>query len=385
MNRRVAHIAPSVTLGVANTAKALAAQGRRIHNFAAGEPDFDTPRHIKDAAIRALQQGETKYTPVAGLAGLQRAISEKLERENGLPYRPQNVVVSNGAKQSLFNLFVAILNDGDEVIIPAPYWLSYPEMVRIAGGEPVFVACSEKNGYRLQPSELEAAITPRTKAVVLNSPSNPTGIVYAPKELKALSEMALNHGLYIVSDEVYERVVYDGAVHVSPGSLSKAAFDRTITVNGFSKSFAMTGWRLGYMAGPPEVVKAVCALQSHSTSGPNTFAQFGALAALEVPSDSVETMVSAFAERRACMVERMAAIKGITFVKPQGAFYLFPDIRKFGMDSVTFSERLIKEKGVAVVPGVSFGADSCVRFSYACDMADVRTGMDLFAEFVAGL
>jgi aspartate aminotransferase len=378
-------IAPSVTLGVAAMAKELAAQGRDVFSFAAGEPDFDTPQYIKDAAIRALQQGETKYTPVAGTAALQKAIAEKLERENGLSYKANQVVVSNGAKHSLFNLFVALLNEGDEVIIPSPYWLSYPEMVRMAGGESVFVACSEKNEYKLQPAAFEAAITPRTKAVILNSPSNPIGVVYTPNELKALSDVAVNHGLYIVSDEIYEKMVYDGAVHVSPGSFSKSVFDRTITVNGFSKSYSMTGWRLGYMAGPPEVVKAVCALQSHSTSGPNTFAQFGALAALQVPSDSVEQMVKAFAERGSYIYERLIAIKGVTCVRPQGAFYVLPNISRFGLDSVTFSERLIKEKGVAVVPGVSFGADQCVRLSYACGMDTIKQGMDGLAEFVAGL
>jgi aspartate aminotransferase len=258
-------------------------------------------------------------------------------------------------------------------------------MVRMGGGESVFVSCSEANDYKLQPAELEAAITPRTKVLVLNSPSNPIGVVYTPKELKALSEIAVNHGLYIVSDEIYEKMVYDGAVHVSPGSFSKAIFDRTITVNGFSKSFSMTGWRLGYLAGPPEVVKAVCALQSHSTSGPNTFAQFGALAALQEPSDAVEKMVKAFAERRTYIYERMAAIKGVTCVKPLGAFYILPNISKFGLDSLTFSERLIKEEGVAVVPGVSFGADQCVRLSYACGMDTIKEGMDKFEEFVAGL
>lgn len=366
-------------------AKELAAQGRKVCSFAAGEPDFDTPQYIKDAAIRALQQGETKYTPVAGTAALQKAIAEKLERENGLPYKSNQVVVSNGAKHSLYNLFVAILNDGDEVIIPSPYWLSYPEMVRLGGGVPVFVHCSEKNDYKLRPAELEAAITPRTKAFVLNSPSNPIGIVYTPRELRALSETAANHGIYIISDEIYEKMVYDGAVHVSPGSFSKAIFDRTITVNGFSKSFSMTGWRLGYMAGPGEIVKAVCAIQSHSSSGPNTFAQFGALAALKEPSDSVEKMVKAFAERRKYIHDRISAVKGVTCVKPQGAFYILPNISRFGLDSVQFSERLMREKGVAVVPGLSFGADQCVRLSYACGMDTIREGMDLFAEFVAGL
>jgi aspartate aminotransferase len=366
-------------------ARDLAGQGRKILSLAAGEPDFDTPRHIKEAATRALAAGETKYAPVAGLPALQRAIAEKLERENGLPYRANQVVVSNGAKQALFNTFAAILNHGDEVIVPSPYWLSYPEMVRMAGGETVLVGCGEGGGYRLKPSDIEAAITPRTKALVLNSPSNPTGSVYTAKELKGLCEAAVNHGLYIVSDEVYEKFVYDGAVHVSPGSFSRAVFDRTITVNGFSKSFAMTGWRLGYMAGPAEVVKTVCAIQSHTTSAANTFAQHGALAAIQGSSECVDAMVTAFAERHALICARMKAIGGVSFAKPQGAFYIFADISRLGMGSIEFSERLAREKGVVVVPGVSFGADTCVRLSFACGVEAIGEGMDLFAGFVGGL
>jgi aspartate aminotransferase len=363
-------------------ARELAGQGRRVCSFTAGEPDFDTPQHIKDAAVRALQAGETRYAPVAGIPALQKAIAQKMERENGLPYRQNQVVVSNGAKQSLYNVFAAILNTGDEVIIPSPYWVSYPEMVRMAGGEPVLVGCGEAHGHKLRATDLEAAITPRTKALVLNSPSNPAGAVYTPKELKGLCEAAVNHGLYIVSDEIYEKFVYDGAAHVSPGSFSKSVFDRTITVNGFSKTFAMTGWRLGYMAAPPEVVKTVCAIQSHSTSGANTFAQHGALAAVEGTHECVDAMVRAFAERHALMCARMAAIKGVTFAKPQGAFYVLADISGFGLGSVEFSERLVREKGVAVVPGISFGVDTCVRLSFACGMDAISEGMDLFAEFV---
>lgn len=385
MNGRVTGIAPSVTLGITSRAREMAARGHRVFSFAAGEPDFDTPRHVKDAAIRALDAGETKYAPIAGLSALQVVIAKKLQRENGITCRPGQVVISNGAKHALFNLFLALLEPGDEVIIPAPYWVSYPEMVRVAGGVSVFVDCPESNEFKMTPTALEGAITPRTKIVVLNSPSNPTGVVYAEAELRALAEVAVIHGLWIVSDEIYEKFVYDGAVHVSPAALSKEIGGRTITVNGFSKSYAMTGWRLGYMVGPTDVVRAVCALQSHSTSGPNTFAQFGALAALEGSSADMEQMVRAFSERRAYLYNRLAAINGVTCVQPQGAFYVLPNVSAYGMDSVTFAEQLMEQEGVAVVPGISFGADSCVRLSYACGMETIREGMDRFEAFVASI
>jgi aspartate aminotransferase len=356
-----------------------------VFSLAAGEADFDTPQYIKDAAIRALQQGETRYAPVAGLPALQKAIALKLQRENGLAYEPGQVVVSNGARQSLYNVFAALLEPGDEVILPAPYWLSYPEIVRIAGGEPVFVHGREDRGYKLQPSELQAAITPRTRALVLNSPSNPSGVVYTSKELRSLAELAANHGLYLVSDETYEKLVYEDAVHASPGSFARAILDRTITVNGFGSSHAMAGWRLGYLAGPLPVVRAVCALQSHSTSGPNTFAQFGALAALRGPSEETDAMLAGLAERRSYVLARLSSIPGVTYVKPMGAFYVLPNIGRFGLDSVAFCERLIQEAHVAAAPGVSFGADACVRLTYACGMETLREGMDRFTAFVKGL
>ncbi len=382
MNGRVAAIAPSVTLGMTARANALKAAGRSICSFGAGEPDFDTPQTIKDAAIAALQRGETKYAPSDGLLTLRTAIAEKLRCENGLAYDPGQVVVSNGAKHSLFNIIMAICDEGSEIIIPSPYWLSYPEMVRVAGGRCVFVEGAEENDFKITPAQLESAITSRACAVILNSPSNPTGVVYTGDELRALAEVAVQRGLFVIADEIYEKLVYDGATHFSVGSFSPAILARTITVNGFSKSAAMTGWRLGYMAGPKDVVSAVSALQSHSTSGPNTFAMYGAVEALRNGIPGLPDMVQSFAERRDYIYHRLTAMPGVTCVKPQGAFYVLPNIARCGMDSVRFSERLLEEAGVAVVPGVSFGVDQTVRLSYACSQDNIREGMDRMDRFL---
>lgn len=385
INPKIGSITPSVTLGITSRAREMAGAGKRVCSFAAGEPDFDTPEHIKSAAVKALESGETKYAPVPGLPALRSAIAEKLTRENKLSYDTGQIVISNGAKHSLYNIFMALCDKRDEVIIPAPYWLSYPEMVNVAGGKPVFVPCFEENDFKLTPEELQSAITKRTKALVMNSPSNPIGVVYTGSELKALAEIAVRHGIYIVADEIYEKMVYDGAVHVSVGSLSPEIFEQTVTVNGFSKAYAMTGWRLGYFAGPAELVKAVCAFQSHSTSAPNTFAQYGGLEALRGPQECVANMVRAFAERRSVMYERLVAIDGITCVKPMGAFYMLPNISRFGMDSATFAERLLEEEGVAVIPGAAFGADNNVRLSYTCDMDEISDGMDRLEKFLGSL
>ncbi len=385
INKRIAAIAPSVTLGVTSKANAMQAEGKKVYSFAAGEPDFDTPEHIKAAAVKALAEGKTKYTPVAGIAQLRSAIADKLSKENGLSYTQNQIVVNNGAKHSLFNVFAAICQDGDEVIIPAPFWLSYPEMVTIAGGKSVILHGDEKNDFKITPQMLESAITPKTKAVVINSPSNPSGIVYNGNELKALAEVAVKHGIYVVSDEIYEKTIYDNTRHVSIGSFSKEILDLTITVNGFSKAYSMTGWRLGYCAGPLKIMKAVDALQSHSTSGAVTFAQYGALAALKGPQDCVATMVKAFDERRIYMYKRMLAIKGLSCVKPTGAFYMLPNISKFGLDSVKFSELLLDAHGVAVVPGAPFGVDTHVRLSYACGMDTIEQGMNGFEKFLKEL
>jgi aspartate aminotransferase len=385
LNERVAGIPASLTLAVDAKAKALAAAGEKICGFGAGEPDFDTPEHIKEAAAKALREGKTKYAPNDGIQELRVAIADKLTAENKLGYKPEQVLVSNGAKHSLFNVFMALCRPGDEIIIPTPFWLSYPEMVRVAGGTPVFVRGTAGGGLKVTPGELEAAITPRSKAVVINSPSNPTGAVYSRGELAALAEVALKHNLYIVSDEIYERMVYDGVEASSIGALSPELLKRTITVNGFSKPYAMTGWRLGYFAGPIELVKAASALQSHSTSAPNTFAQYGAVAALRGPQDCVTRMVKAFDERRHVLYARLVAMPGLTCVKPTGAFYAFPNISGTGLKSVDFAARLLEKEKVALVPGIPFGADDHVRLSYACSMANIDEGMNRLERFLKTL
>ena len=385
MNSIISTIPPSVSLAITSKAKALAAAGESVCSFAAGEPDFDTPEVIKAAAAAALERGETKYTPASGLLSLRQAIAEKLEQENGLHYDPTQIVVSNGAKHSLFNIFMAICNPGDEVLIPAPYWLSYPEMVKIAGATPVIVATEESCDFKVTPAALEASITDKTRAIVLNSPSNPIGVVYSGEELKALADVAVKHNLLIISDEIYEKMIYDGVKHVSIGSFSDEVFARTITINGFSKAFSMTGWRLGYFAAPTPIVKVAATLQSHSTSGPNTFAQYGGIAALKSAAGDVADMVAAFDSRRAYMYERLTAIEGVTCVKPQGAFYMLPNISSFGVDSVSFASRLLEEAKVAVVPGAAFGADANIRMSYACSKENIDKGVSRLAAFVATL
>jgi len=385
LNDGILAIKPSQTLAISSLAKQMDEQGHKVCNFSAGEPDFDTPELIKQAAVEALKQGKTKYTPVAGVPKLCQAISEKFKRDNGLDYKPSQVVVSCGGKHSLALVFQTLLNPGDEVLIPAPFWLSYPEMVRVAGGKPVFIHTTFDQGFKITPQHIERLATSHTKALVINSPSNPTGVMYTPAELRALGETALKHDIAIISDEIYEKMVYDGQKQVSMASFSKEFYDNTITVNGFSKTYSMTGWRLGYTAGPEHFIKAMNALQSHCASAPNTFAQWGAIAALEKGEASVTEMIKAFDERRRRIYALMSAIPGVKCVRPDGAFYVFPDISSFGLDSVAFSKRLLEEEKVAVVPGVAFGADACVRLSYACSMAEIEDGLARFARFCSKL
>ncbi|OGV61566.1 MAG: aspartate aminotransferase [Lentisphaerae bacterium RIFOXYC12_FULL_60_16] len=385
INERVAAIQPSLTLAITSRAKEMAATGCKVCSFAAGEPDFDTPEPIRNAAVQALARGETRYTPESGLLTLRQAVCAKLMRENGLSYEPDQVVISNGAKHSLSLLFTMLCRPGDEVIIPGPFWLSYPEMVNVAGGKPVPVVCAESSGFKLSPEKLESVITPRSKVLILNSPCNPTGIVYDESELRALVEVAVRHGLLIVSDEIYEKMVYDGVRHVSPASFSPETYAHTVTVNGFSKAFAMTGWRLGYLAAPRPLAKAAGALQSHLASAPNTFAQHGAVQALQGGDEAARHMVSAFEKRRNTLLERLNGIAGITCVRPSGAFYAFPNIRQFKLDSITFCQRLLEEKAVAAIPGKVFGSDDNIRLSYACSLEIIQEGMDRLGRFVASL
>ena len=381
LNRTVAAIAPSATLAISSKAAELKAKGVAVCAFAAGEPDFNTPDCIKRACEEALAQNKTRYVAAAGLPELREAICEKLERENKVHYEPSQVVVANGGKPALAQVFQTMINPGDEVIIPTPFWLSYPEMVKVAGGVPVFVETRVESGFLMSPEQLEAAITPRTVAVVINSPSNPTGMMYSPEQLKALGTVALKHDLWMVSDEIYEKMVYGGVPQVSMASFGPDFYDHTITVNGFSKTFAMTGWRLGYAAAPKSFAKALSSLQSHMASAPNTFAQWGAVAALKEAAPDVATMVAAFSKRRDRIYELVSAIEGIKCPKPQGAFYVFPNIASFGLDSLTFATRLLEEEHVAVVPGIAFGNDRCVRLSYACSMENIEEGLARFAKF----
>jgi aspartate aminotransferase len=381
ISSRASQLTPSLTLSIDSKAKAMKAEGIDVCGFGAGEPDFDTPDHIKAAAIAALEAGFTKYTPSAGLPELRQAIAEKLEADNQLKYRPSQIVVSCGAKHSCYNAILATCQAGDEVLIPSPYWVSYPDMVRLAGAEPVIVPTTERNGWKMRASDFENAMTPRTKMLILNSPGNPTGSVYTREELEGIVEVAAEEDIYILSDEIYEKLVYDEVKHVSIASLSQEAYDLTITVNGFSKAYAMTGWRLGYMAAPEAVAKAVDNIQSHSTSHPCSFAQKGAVAALKGDQQPLADMRDEFNMRRNYMYDRITKIPNITGVKPEGAFYVLVNISQLGLSSQNFADRLLSKANVAVIPGIAFGDDRTVRLSYATSIDVIKKGLDRFQDF----
>ena len=381
ISERAAQLTPSLTLSIDSKAKAMKAEGIDVCGFGAGEPDFDTPEHIKAAAIEALQAGFTKYTPSAGIPELRAAIAEKLAADNGLTYRPGQVVVSNGAKHSCYNAILATCQPGDEVVIPAPYWVSYPDMVRLVGAEPVIVPTMERNNWKMRPEDFENAMTPRTKMLIMNTPCNPTGSVYTREELEAIVEVASGEDIYILSDEIYEKLVYDDAKHVSIASLSKEAYDLTITVNGFSKSYAMTGWRLGYLAAPEAVAKAVDSIQSHTTANPSSFSQRGALAALKGDQQPVADMREEFDMRRNYMIDRLSKIPNVTAVKPQGAFYVLLNVSQLGLTSQNFADRLLSKANVAVVPGAAFGDDRTIRLSYATSIDIIKKGLDRLQDF----
>ena len=379
---RVQQVTPSMTLAISAKAKAMKAEGLDVCSFSAGEPDFDTPEHIREAAKKALDSGKTRYGPAAGEPRLRSAIANKLRTDNHLSYDAENIIVTNGGKHSLYALMMVAIEPGDEVLIPTPYWVSYPEMVKLAGGTPVLMPTTAEGGYKITPQQLQQAITPNTKLLVFNSPSNPTGVVYTPAEVRALAEVVVANNIWVVADEIYEKILYDGAEHLSIGAVSDAMFERTIVSNGFAKAYAMTGWRLGYLAGPVELIKAVNTLQSQSTSNVCTFAQYGAIAALESSQDCVDIMLQAFAKRRQRMIELVNSIPGLSCVVPDGAFYLFIDISKTGVKSLDFCTRLLNEKYVATIPGVAFGVDSGIRTSYATDMATIEQGMERLSSFV---
>lgn len=382
---RVGQVTPSLTLAIDAKAKAMKRDGVDVLSFSVGEPDFDTPSHIQAAAEAALEQGKTRYGPAAGEPRLREAIAQKLQRDNNLCYEAANIVVTNGGKHSLFNTMLALIEPGDEVIIPAPFWVSYPEMVKLAEGTPVIVQTTTESGFRITPEQLRQAITPKTKFLILNSPSNPTGMVYTPEEVRAIAQVIVEEDIWVISDEIYEKILYDGAEHLSIGSVSAAVFDRTIVSSGFAKTYAMTGWRVGFMAAPLPIVKAVETIQSHSTSNVCTFAQYGAIAAYEGSQDCVKEMVEAFAERRQVMLEYLNSIPGFTCIAPTGAFYMFPNISKLGINSLDFCSGLLETQQVAAVPGVAFGTDDCIRLSYSTSVENIRKGMDRLAAYVAAI
>jgi len=382
---RAASLSPSLTLSIDAKAKALKAKGEDVVGFGAGEPDFDTPQHIKDAAAKALAEGFTKYTPSSGIPELRKAVAEKLERDNGLKYDQSQIIISCGGKHSCFNVVFSTCQPGDEVIIPAPYWLSYPEMVKLAGAKPVFIETTDKTEFKVTPEQLRDAITPRTRLFILNSPSNPTGSLYEPEEIRALGDVCIENKVMIMSDEIYEKLVYDGAKHVSVASFSQEHYAHTILVHGLAKAYSMTGWRLGFLAAPKPIAAAIDAIQSHSTSNPTSFAQKGGVAALTGPQDHLKIWLDEFSKRRRYAHQRLNQMPGVSCVNARGAFYLFPNIAGTGLKSTEFCARLLDEEKVAAVPGIAFGADDYIRISYATSMANIEKGLDRMERFVRRL
>lgn len=391
LSSRVSKIAPSITLAVSAKAKQMQAEGIDVVSFGAGEPDFDTPESIKEAGISAIKSGFTKYTADSGILELKKAVCEKFKRDNNLNYEPSQILISCGAKHSLFNAIFSICDDGDEVIIPAPYWVSYEEQVKMAGAKSVIVNTAEDNDFKLTKELFRLSITPKTKAIILNSPCNPTGSVYKKDELESLASVAVEKGIYIISDEIYEYLIYDGMQHFSMASLDPKIKDLTITINGVSKAYSMTGWRIGYAAGPKEIIQAMSNVQSHSTSNPTSISQKAALSALTGSQDYIPEMVTEFDKRRQFIVQRLNEIKGVTCRTPKGAFYAFPNVSGlYGLKSngksidnaVALTEFLLNEAKVAVVPGDAFGAPDYIRLSYATSLANIEKGLERIEQAV---
>lgn len=378
------NISPSPTLAVDAKAKKLKSEGKDVCGFGAGEPDFDTPEFIKEACIKAIEAGKTKYLPSAGLPALREALATHYAKRRGISYNASNFIVSPGGKFSCYLAIMSVVSPGDEVIIPAPYWVSYPEMVKLAGGTPVYVKATDAADFKVTVQQLESVITPKTKLLILTSPSNPTGAVYSAQELKEIMNFAIARDILVMSDEIYSTLVYDGVEAISPASLSEEAKEHTIVVSGFSKAFSMTGWRLGTLCAPDAIAKAVANLQSQTSSNATSFAQYGALAAMEneaLADAAVAEMKKSFDRRRLMLLEGLNAIDGVFCRRAQGAFYLFPNISSFGMSSVDFCAKLLEEKLVAVVPGSAFGSDENVRFSYAVSDETIQKGIERMAQF----
>ncbi len=391
VSQRAQAVPPSATMAVTGKAKEMKAAGIDVVSYGAGEPDFDTPEFIKKAAIEAMNGGKTKYTATPGIIELRKAICAKLKRDNGLDYTPDQVVVNIGAKHSVYESMQAVIDPGDEVILPTPYWVTYPETVKLAGGKPVIVETKRSNGYKIQPDELKSAITDKTALFLLNSPNNPGGFSYTPDELKALAKVLEGTDVIVTSDEIYEKLIYGDTKFISFASISEDAYNRTLTINGFSKAFAMTGWRLGYTAGPVEAIKAMGKLQSHMTQNPVAFAQYAAIAALEQGDEAVEQMRVQFEKRGKLMAERLNSIDGVTCDLPTGAFYCFPDVSAhFGKniggadigDSMDFAKALLEQAEVAVVPGSAFGCPNNIRLSFACSEEQINKGLDRLEKWL---
>ena len=393
VSQRAQSVPPSATLAVTNRAKELKAQGRDVVGFGAGEPDFDTPDYIKEAAIKALKEGKTKYTPASGIPELKAAIARKLETENGQKYAPEQVVVNLGGKHSVYEAMQAVLDPGDEVLLPAPFWVTYPEAAKLAGAKVKIMKTSKKNGYKITPAQLKKAIKKKTALLVLNSPNNPGGFSYTPDELRALAKTLEGTDVCVMSDEIYEKLIYGDTKFISFAALSEDAYQRTLTLNGLSKTYSMTGWRLGYTAGPVDVIKAMSRLQDHMTSNPVTFAQYAAIAAMGPQSAAaIEKMRVEFEKRARYMADRLRAMKGVECMEPTGAFYCFPDVsahygRIIGgttiTDSDNFAKALLEQANVGVVPGKPFGCDANVRLSFATSMEQITKGLDRMEKWLS--
>ncbi len=398
MNNRIAKrmsaISPSLTLAISAKAKAMKQAGESVVSFSVGEPDFNTPEHIIQAAKAALDNGYTKYTPSSGLLPLRKAICEKFLKDNGLEYEPSQIIVSNGAKHSIFNACYALLDEGDEVIIPEPYWLTYPEVVKVCGGVPKYLSCKKENKYKFSAADLKAAITPKTKMLIFNSPSNPTGAVYCEEEVRAIAAVCEEAGIFVLADEIYEKLCYNGVKPFSIAKVSETMKDLTVTINGVSKSYAMTGWRIGYLAAPKDVAKAIDSFQSHATSNASSISQYATIEALNAPEEEIAAMVDVFDKRRAKLLALIADIDGVKAVEPDGAFYVMLVVDslygksyqgKLINDSIAFADALLDGEKVATIPGVSFGADDCLRLSYSLSEEDIEEGLKRIKRFISEL
>ena len=391
LSNKAKKINPSITLEITAKAKELKEAGINVVSFGAGEPDFNTPKNIIDVAVKAMEEGKTKYTPTSGILELRKAICSKFKEDNKLNYKPSQIVVSTGAKQSLANAFMAILNEGDEVIIPIPYWVSYPELVKLAGGEPIYVNTKKENDYKYTIDDLKEVLTNKTKAILLNSPNNPTGSIYTENELLEIANFAKENNLIIISDEIYEKLIYDNKKHISIASLNEDAYNRTIVINGLSKSYAMTGWRVGYSASSEEIAKLMVAVQSHVTSNINSISQYAAVEALTGPQESIKDMIKEFEKRRNYMVDRISKINGLSYIKPSGAFYIMVCVSefygkkindKFINCSLEFSKSILEEEKVAVIPGIAFGLDEYIRLSYATSLDIIEEGLNRLEKYL---